>query len=118
MGLCLSSQIKLSGRFCSPQKFWESKDQLLSLVRGTTKLKKLYFLMSVCPRRGVNNRETNKKNITVRVRKWTKAVVLFLAGSIPESKVDHPSVYFDSGCIIVEDGGYILSGKLVLRVAA
>ena len=116
LGLCLSSRIMLFGRFCCPQRSLESMDQLQSSVRGTTKLRKLYFLISVCPRRRVYNWEANKENIAVRVRKWTETVVLFLTGSIPESKVNHPSVDLDSGCVIVENGGYILSGKLVLRV--
>ena len=53
----------------------------------------------------------------MRVCKGPEPVVLLLSGSIPESKVDHFTVDFDSGGVVIENSGYVFGGESVLGVA-
>jgi hypothetical protein len=43
--------------------------------------------------------------VRVRVRERTEAVVVFLAGGIPQGEFDMLSIHLDIGNIIFEDGG-------------
>lgn len=52
----------------------------------------------------------------MRVSEWPESVVFLLTGGIPESEIDHFSVDFDSGSIVIEDSGDVFGGESVLSV--
>jgi hypothetical protein len=64
-----------------------------------------YLLLHVVERVGGINSEANQNNVRVGVWKGTEAVVIFLAGGIPESELDVLAVNLDIGDIVLEDGG-------------
>ena len=104
-----------SSRFCFPQRFL-ARFPHSPVVMGTTKSLYLYFFASINEGRGLNNREDNEEDITVRIRKWSQSIVLFLSSSIPQSQCDHTSIDFNSGRIIIKDSRDILSRKPILSI--
>ena len=73
--------------------------------------------MGIGPGRGIDDGEDDEEDVAVGIGEGSETVVLFLTCSIPESEVDHASVYLDGGGIVVEDSWYILCWKLVLSIA-
>ena len=56
----------------------------------------------VVKRGRADNREADQKDIGLRVRERSKAVVVFLTGSIPETQADGLVVHHDIGRIVVK----------------
>jgi len=52
----------------------------------------------------------------VGISEWPESVVFLLTGSIPKSEVDHFSIDFDGGCIVVKDSWNVLGGEAILSV--
>lgn len=78
---------------------------------------RVYFFAGVDEGRRLDDGENYEEDVTVGVREGPEAIVLFLSCSIPESQVDHASIDLDGSGVVVEDGGYVLGGELVLGVA-
>jgi hypothetical protein len=52
----------------------------------------------------------------MRVSKRTKTIILFLAGCIPQSEINHAPINLDSGGIVIKYSRDILSRELVLSI--
>ena len=76
-----------------------------------------YLAADIVKRRLARNRKANQEHVRLRVRERTQAVIVFLAGGIPEAQVDGLSVNHDVGRVIVKDSGNVLAGKGIGRVA-
>jgi len=66
---------------------------------------------NVLERRGRDDGETAEENISLRVREGSQSIVIFLSGSIPESKIDGLSIDHDIGRIVVKDSWDVFSGE-------
>lgn len=64
-----------------------------------------YLLLHVVERIGRVDGEANKDDVRVGVGERAKAVVIFLASSIPEGELDVLAVDLDVGDVVLEDGG-------------
>ena len=52
----------------------------------------------------------------MRIGKWPESVVFLLTSGIPKSEINHFSIDFDSGCIVIEDSWDVLGGETILSV--
>eukprot|EP01085_Mycamoeba_gemmipara_P002513 Mycagemm_TRINITY_DN9690_c0_g1::TRINITY_DN9690_c0_g1_i1::g.2513::m.2513 type:complete len:117 gc:universal TRINITY_DN9690_c0_g1_i1:333-683(+) len=73
--------------------------------------------LNVIERRGRDDREAEKENVGFRIAERTETRILFLAGSIPQGKVDKLAVYLNTGGKVVENGGHVVHWESVLCVA-
>ncbi len=65
----------------------------------------VYLLLDVVKRvRGVYG-EADQNDVGVGIRQRSEAIVVFLAGSIPQSEFDMFAVDFDVGDVVLENGG-------------
>mmetsp|Transcript_34394 Transcript_34394/g.86365 ORF Transcript_34394/g.86365 Transcript_34394/m.86365 type:complete len:205 (-) Transcript_34394:415-1029(-) len=62
----------------------------------------------VSERCGTDDREANQEDVGLRIGKWAKAIIILLAGSIPQSKGNCSVVHHNIGAVIIEHGGDIL----------
>jgi hypothetical protein len=77
----------------------------------------VYLFNGVGPGGGIDDGEDDEEHVTVGVGEGAEAVVLFLAGGVPEAEVDHAAVDLDGCGVVVENGGDVVGGELVLGVA-
>lgn len=67
--------------------------------------------------RRIHQRETDEKDVGLRIGQGPQPVVILLTGRIPEAQVDGLAVHHDVGRVVVEDCGYVLAGEGIGRVA-
>ena len=60
------------------------------------------FGLDIVKGRGADDRETDQKDIGLRVREWPKSIIILLPSSIPQSQADWFSIHHDTRRIIVE----------------
>ncbi len=53
--------------------------------------------------------EASEEDISLRIRKWTKTIVILLTSSVPEAKVDGLAISHDVSAVVVKDCGDVLS---------
>jgi hypothetical protein len=52
--------------------------------------------------------------VGVGIRQWTKAIIIFLARSIPEGQLDVLAVDLDIGNVVLKNGGNVDLGESAL----
>jgi len=65
----------------------------------------------------IDQGETDEKYIRLGIGQRSQAIVILLTRRIPESQVNGLGIHHHIGRIVVENGGYILAGKGVGRIA-
>jgi hypothetical protein len=56
-----------------------------------------------------DDREADQEDVGLRVRQGTQAIVVLLAGGIPQAKIDGLAVHHDVGRVVVEHGRDVLA---------
>lgn len=69
---------------------------------GDLKKGKTYLCEDIFERRRADEGETDEKDVCLRIRERTEAVIVFLTRCIPEPEIDGCPVDRDVGCVIVE----------------
>ncbi|RNA30213.1 hypothetical protein BpHYR1_000867 [Brachionus plicatilis] len=79
-----------------------------------------HFRVPFCPhvfeRSRTDNGKANEKNVGLRIRQRPQAVIVLLAGRVPQAQVHRLSVHHHIGRKIVEHRGYVFAWKGVCGV--
>ena len=62
-----------------------------------------YLCFDVLKTGRTHERETYKEDVGLRIRQWSKAIIILLTGGIPESERNRLAVHHDIGRIVVKN---------------